>query len=93
MGNDLDLAVTLLGDLDLVAEVANTALNLDLLVQELLEGRDIEDLVGRRLGGIDDELEGRRMLAISRSTCEESGTGHDRIPHLLSHLAGLALLL
>lgn len=63
MGNDLDLAVTLLGDLDLVAEVANTALNLDLLVQELLEGGDIEDLVGGRLGGVDDELQGRRKLA------------------------------
>lgn len=57
VGNDLDLAVTLLGDLDLVAEVADAALNLDLLVQELLESRDIEDLVGSRLGGVDDELE------------------------------------
>lgn len=56
MGNDLDLAVTLLGDLDGVAEVADTALNLDPLVQELLEGRDIEDLVAGRLGGVDDEL-------------------------------------
>lgn len=63
MGNDLDLAVTLLGDLDLVAEVANTALNLDLLVQELLEGGNIEDLVGGRLGGVDDELEEGRKLA------------------------------
>lgn len=62
VGNDLDLAVTLLGDLDLVAEVANTALNLDLLVQELLEGGDIEDLVGGRLGGVDDELDERRKL-------------------------------
>lgn len=63
VGNDLDLAVTLLGDLDLVAEVADTALNLDLLVQELLEGRDIENLVGGRLGGVDDELERGRKLA------------------------------
>lgn len=65
VGNDLDLSVTLLGDLDLVAEVANTALNLDLLVQELLEGGDIEDLVGGRLGGVDDELE--RQAQVSNS--------------------------
>lgn len=57
VGNDLNLAVTLLGDLDLVAKVADATLDLDLLVQELLEGRDIEDLVGGRLGGVDDELE------------------------------------
>lgn len=58
VGNDLDLAVTLLGDLDGVAEVADTALDLDALVQELLESRDIEDLVAGRLGGVDDELDG-----------------------------------
>lgn len=72
MGNDLDLAVTLLGDLDLVAKVANTALNLDLLVQELLEGGDIEDLVGGRLGGVDDELqEGRKLARAVRRRLQE----------------------
>lgn len=63
VGNDLDLAVTLLGDMDLIAEVADATLDLDLLIQELLEGRDIEDLVGGRLGGVDDELGGGRELA------------------------------
>lgn len=58
MGNDLDLAVALLGDLNGLAEVADATLNLDLLVQELLEGGDIEDLVARRLRSVDDELEG-----------------------------------
>lgn len=56
MGNDLDLAVALLGDLDSVAEVADTPIDLDPLVQEFLEGRDIEDLVAGRLGCVDDEL-------------------------------------
>lgn len=56
MGNDLDLAVTLLGDLDGIAQVADTAFNLDLLVQELLESGDIEDFVAGRLGCVDDEL-------------------------------------
>ena len=56
MGNNLDLALADLRDLDLVAEVADTALNLDLLVQELLKGRDIEDLVRGGLLGVDDEL-------------------------------------
>lgn len=58
MGNNLDLAVTRLRDDDLVAEVANTALDLDTVVQELLEGRDVEDLVASGLRSVDDELLG-----------------------------------
>ena len=54
--NHLDLAVTSLRDDDLVAEVANTALDLDAVVEELLEGRDVEDLVARGLRSVDDEL-------------------------------------
>ena len=45
-----------LGDLDGLAQVADTALDLDLLVQELLESGDIEDLVAGGLRGVDDEL-------------------------------------
>lgn len=56
VGDDLDLAVTNLGDLDGLAQVADAALDLDLLVQELLEGGDIEDLVAGGLRGVDDEL-------------------------------------
>lgn len=62
VGNDLDLALALLGDLDGVAKVANAAVDLDLLVQEFLEGRDIEDLVARRLRGVDDELHGEHII-------------------------------
>lgn len=72
MGNDLDLAVTLLGDLDGVAKVADAALDLDALVQELLESRDIEDLVAGRLGGVDDELDGP---SVSKS---KDGKGRER---------------
>lgn len=56
MGNDLDLAVTLLGDLNRLAKIADAAINLDFLVQKLLESRDIKDLVAGRLGSVDDEL-------------------------------------
>lgn len=58
MGNNLDLAVTLLGDLDGVAEVAGAAINLDAVVEELLEGGDVEDLVADGLRSVDDELRG-----------------------------------
>lgn len=58
VGDDLNLALTLLGDLDNVAEVSGAAVNLDLVLEELLKGRDVEDLVRRRLGGVDDELLG-----------------------------------
>lgn len=56
MGNDLDLALTLLRDLDNVTEVADTAVNLDLVLKELLEGGDVEDLVAGWLRSVDDEL-------------------------------------
>lgn len=56
MGNDLDLAVALLGDLDGVTEVAGAAIDLDAVVKELLEGGDVEDLVAHGLRGVDDEL-------------------------------------
>ena len=61
MGNNLDLAVGV-GDLDDVAKVAGAALNLDALVQELLEGEDIEDLVASGLLSVDDELLAARSL-------------------------------
>lgn len=58
VGNDLNLAIANLGDLDGLAEVANTALDLDPLVQELLKSGNVEDLVRGGLGSVDDELLG-----------------------------------
>jgi len=63
--NDLDLAVALLRDLDRVAEVAGAALDFDAVVQELLEGLDVEDLVVDGLRAVDDELFGD-LLALGR---------------------------
>lgn len=57
VSNNLDLAVTGVGDGDLVTEVADTALDLNAVVQELLEGRDVEDLVARGLRSVDDVLQ------------------------------------
>lgn len=56
--DNLDLTLTLLGDLDNVAEVADTAVDLDAVLEELLEGGNIKDLVRRWLRSIDDELLG-----------------------------------
>lgn len=56
VSNDLDLAISLLADLDSLAEVAGAALNLDAVMEELLEGLDVEDLVVDRLRAVDDEL-------------------------------------
>lgn len=64
VGDDLDLALTLLGDLDAVAEVAGAALNLDAVVEELLEGLDVEDLVVDGLRAVDDELLGDLLGAL-----------------------------
>lgn len=56
MGSDLNLAITNLLDLDNIAEVANAAVNLDLVLEELLEGADVEDLVAGGLRSVNDEL-------------------------------------
>jgi hypothetical protein len=56
VSNNLDLTVTNGVDNDVLTEVADTALDLDAVVEELLEGRDIEDLVASGLRSVDDEL-------------------------------------
>lgn len=56
MCHNLDLAFALLADLDGVAEVSDAAIDLDLLAEELLEGGNVENLVGGRLRSVDDEL-------------------------------------
>lgn len=56
MRNHLDLALASLADLDGVAKVASAALDLDAVVEELLEGGGIEDLVVDGLGAVDDVL-------------------------------------
>lgn len=56
MGGDLDLALTSLLDDDVVAQVVGAALDLDAVLEELLEGGDVEDLVASGLLSVDDEL-------------------------------------
>jgi hypothetical protein len=58
VGDDLDLALAGLGDLDVVAEVTNATVDLDLVLEELLEGGGVEDLVASGLLSVDDELGG-----------------------------------
>lgn len=60
MGNDLDFPIPLLRDLYDIAQVPNAPIDLDFVVEEFLEGRDIEDFVARRLRGIDDVLDRER---------------------------------
>ena len=56
--NDLDLAISLLGDLNRIAKVASAALDLDAVVKELLESLNVKDLVVDGLRAVDDELLG-----------------------------------
>lgn len=62
VSDNLDLAFTNLGDDNIVTEVADTALDLDAVVEKLLKGGDIEDLVARGLRSVDDVLQ-ESMLA------------------------------
>merc|ERR1712080_460808 len=43
VGNDLDATIAEVGDVDLLAEVAGEAVNLDALLEESGEGRGVED--------------------------------------------------
>jgi hypothetical protein len=56
VSNNLNLSITNVLDLNLVTQVANTVVNLDLVLEELLESGDVEDLVRGGLRGVDDVL-------------------------------------
>jgi hypothetical protein len=56
VSDDLDAAVTKVGDVDALAEVAGEAVNLDALLEESGEGGGVEDTVVHGLGSVDDEL-------------------------------------
>lgn len=68
VSDNLDFALTNLGDDNIVTEVADTALDLDAVVEKLLKGGDIEDLVARGLRSVDDVLQ-ESMLATCPSGC------------------------
>ena len=54
--NDFDLALSLLRDLYSITKVSDAAINLYLVLEELLESGDIEDLVAGGLRSVDDKL-------------------------------------
>lgn len=87
VSDDLNLAITNLGDLNRLAKVAYTALNLDPVVQELLEGGDIEDLVVGGLRSIDDVL---YQLPLE---CDSVLTRHSSRKEQITYLLGDLLLL
>jgi hypothetical protein len=82
--HNLNLSISNLRDRDRVAEIAHTVLNLDLVMEEFLERRQVEDLVADRLGAIDGVLnlarQSRHQMYYDLKAC------------LLGHLGGLAFL-
>ena len=56
VGHDFDLAIAHLADLDHISEIADAAFDLDLVMEEFLEGGDVENFVRGGLGCVDDEL-------------------------------------
>jgi hypothetical protein len=59
--DDLELSIANLLDVDVVAEVVGPAFDLDAVVQELLECRQVEDLVADRLAAVDRVLLQHRL--------------------------------
>ena len=94
MRNNLNLSVPDLAYGDCIPQVSNTIIHLDLIMQELLERRDIEDFVGSGLGGVDDELVGGKKLALENHCSDReklhgiSGLEKNQ-SHFLRDLAGL----
>lgn len=96
MGGDLDLAIADLLDLDGVTEIANTAVDLDLVLEELLEGADVEDLVAGGLRSVDDELRESsdacpNLLSAARILRQTEGRKEIMSTYLARHLGLLAL--
>jgi hypothetical protein len=63
MRNHFNIAIASLRDLNGVAEVSYPPIDLDLIMEEFLERRNIEDLVIGGLGGVDDVLYNMRIKA------------------------------
>jgi hypothetical protein len=61
MCHNLNLAIADLRDVDGVAEVSDTALNFDLIVQELFKGGEVENLIADRLGAVDGVLDADKV--------------------------------
>lgn len=73
MGNNLNLAIGRGGDGNAVAQVVGAAVNLDVVLEELLKGGDVEDLVAGRLRSVDDELYREDFVLASPVKGGESG--------------------
>jgi len=56
MSDDLNLAITNGGDLNIVTEVTSSTFNFDTIVEEFLVGGNVEDLVVNGLRSIDGVL-------------------------------------
>ena len=86
MRNHFNFSIALLADLYGVAQISNAIVDLDLIMQEFLEGGNIEDLVGGGLGSIDDELRTPHLAKRSSPkniACTESVLRHSkRLAHI-----------
>ncbi|KAB8338762.1 hypothetical protein FH972_021707 [Carpinus fangiana] len=93
VGNNLDLAaVGALRDLDGIAQVAGAAVDLDAVVEKLLKGRDVEDLVVGGLRGVDGELVGELAWSLTKILGAQNGCimyKEEIETYLLGHLAAL----
>lgn len=90
MSNDLDLSLAGLADLDGIAEVSGAAVHLDAVVEELLEGGHVEDLVRGGLRSIDDELlNTSTTISTLRVVARVISSSGVYIAYLLSNLASL----
>jgi len=64
--HDFQLPISLLADDDILSQIPSTTINLDSVMEELLESRNIKDLVIDRLRAIDDKLLGDLLTLLGR---------------------------
>ena len=65
MRDNLNLPIALLADCNCVTQISNAIVNLDFIMEELLECIDVKDLVGGRLGGVNNELQRLAVGSVS----------------------------
>lgn len=87
--DNLDLALALLADDDGLAQVSGAAVNLDAVMEELLEGGKIENLIIDRGRAVDDVLCAQLALACCTGFEESKYVEHYLLGDLLSLLACL----
>jgi len=75
MRDDLDLAFASLRDGDIVTQVSSAAFDFDAIMQELLKGGQVKDLIADGLAAVDGVLATCKVRITFHFNCQKQGRG------------------